>query len=151
MKAPAGPLMMTAGMIRPPSIVSSSLGDEPHPGNRRRVCRCGHAGSGGGDVRARCHRLLAAAEARSQSEITENSLRVAEANLLAQQRPELIALQEAGEERELHLACYGSARKAIGEVWARVELMNGNVGVISFDARNIGLAPRKSSGFGQRR
>ncbi len=79
-------------------------------------------------------------EARSQREITEDSLKVAEATLQAQQRPELIAFPEAsGEDRAVHIATdYGTVVKPVGEVWARADLMNANLGVVSFDVCNIG-------------
>jgi hypothetical protein len=78
-------------------------------------------------------------ESRRQRAITERSLDIAEATLAAQQHPELVAFQDAdGEPRLVHLATYGTTEKPVGAVWARVDLMNANVGVISFDVRNIG-------------
>jgi hypothetical protein len=78
-------------------------------------------------------------DSRNERRTTEKSLAIAEATLQAQQRPELIALQAPnGVEREVHLATYGAVLKPEGEVWVRAALMNANVGLVSFEARNIG-------------
>jgi hypothetical protein len=85
-------------------------------------------------------RLLATMDSRAERRITEKSLEIAEATLRAQQQPELIAFQspEGGPEREVHLAAYGALLKPEGQVWVRVDLMNANVAVVSFDVRNVG-------------
>lgn len=78
-------------------------------------------------------------ELRSERRITEKSLELAEATLLAQQRPELVALQEiGGVEREVHLVTYGALLKPEGTVLVGADLMQSNVGVVSFEAKNIG-------------
>lgn len=78
-------------------------------------------------------------EARQQREATTESLRVARATLLAEQRPELIAASEhRGPERDVHLLSYGSTKKHFGDVMVSAQIENGQVGLVSFEARNIG-------------
>ena len=78
-------------------------------------------------------------ELRSERQITERSLEIAEATLMAQQRPELVAFQALGSvEREVHLATYGALRKPEGAVLVDADLLQSNAGLVSFEAENIG-------------
>jgi len=56
-------------------------------------------------------------ESQRQRQLTKDILRIAEATLLAAERPELVAYEAlGGPDRAVHLATYGSIRKPIGEV-----------------------------------
>ena len=78
-------------------------------------------------------------ESRNERKATEASLQLAEETFRAQLRPELIALPESEATwRNVHVATYGSLKKLVGHVQVGVEMMNAQVGLISFEVWNIG-------------
>lgn len=81
-------------------------------------------------------------EARAARDATAESLRIAQATLLTEQRPELVAASEhQGPERHVHLLTYGPMSKRFGDVIVSAGIENGQVGVVSFEVRNIGRGP----------
>lgn len=78
-------------------------------------------------------------ESRAERKDAARSLAVAEATFRTEQRPELVALGRAsGNRREVHLAAHGSIFKIPGEVIAEAEVLDKPVGLVSFEALNIG-------------
>jgi hypothetical protein len=77
-------------------------------------------------------------ESRAERQVASRSLDVAEASFRTEQHPELIASDRSGEKREVQLAAHGAIWKWPGTVWVETEMIDSQVGLVSFDVLNIG-------------
>jgi hypothetical protein len=78
-------------------------------------------------------------ESRNERRATEASLHIAEETFRAQLRPELIACPETNTTtRRVHVATYGQLEKELGGVEVGVQMMDAQVGLVSFDVSNTG-------------